>query len=298
MKKSSPFKPVASIVPPVGSYCAFPDILCLQISNIISHITDVRSRVRHSYRGHRLFLWLHLAPRLEHAGTQGSLPGHGSIHGPTWGRVRNLSGLPGAQQISLGDPATTCSPLSGPGNTSTSPLDGGESYGPAVLAAVMAAVVLCLVNGLVLLCLCYRKDRRDKLVYRGHHMEPHQHREDLCYDSTECLNNSVPHTPHMQHRLPTFSSVGRNVDTGSIVLRGSRRDNVPLSFMSPPSILSNRGETHLVDTYRTTGHSYIPIAPPDSIDFPAIALQTNIPPPGPFNSDNNPAQTKDSETHS
>ena len=72
-----------------------------------SSFTDLKPRMKENYRGRAVSLWLNLLPKLEQsggyqAGGGGGGP-HGMLTGPTWGRVRNTTNVPGVQQISLND---------------------------------------------------------------------------------------------------------------------------------------------------------------------------------------------------
>ena len=167
-------------------------------------------------------------------------------------------------------------------------------YGEAVLGTVLVSVVLCLVNVVVLGCFCYRRETRGgKFVYRargaqcedGRHME-HSRETDMCYDSTECLNNSVTlsSTP-VRDRVPTFSTVGRVVVEPGGAGGGGRRDReTSLPFLSP---LAGEGGGR-----PGRGDSYIPLPLPD---YPALReVATHVPPlppPGPFNSQGGQGQT-------
>ena len=58
--------------------------------------------MKENYRGRAVSLWLSLLPGLEQSGGYQGGP-HGMLTGPTWGRVRNTTNVPGVQQISLND---------------------------------------------------------------------------------------------------------------------------------------------------------------------------------------------------
>ena len=122
-----------------------------------------------------------------------------------------------------------------------------------ILVSLVAGSGLFLVNTVILVSLCYRRQAGTRLAPRwdraGDRVES---------SSTECLTSSQPTTPHI---LPTFNTPGR---TGTI-----QRQAVALSSFPQ---------------YRTysSGGTYVGLPPPG--DQPSLPLVTEIPAPGPFGS--------------
>ena len=185
--------------------------------------------------------------------------GHGILSGPSWGKIRNLTRLPGVQQISHGDKVVSC--RTGPDMDLEKSVQESEGLHTTVLVSLLAGAVLFIVNSLILASICYKRTphrpRWDRTADRG-------------ADSTECLNNecltSNPETPHL---VPNFTSPVR---TSSL-----QRQSVPLS--SFPRAVHQCSVTK----YRTYGNSYVGIPPPDQPDYSAVPLVAEIPAPGPFN---------------
>ena len=78
------------------------------MTNLMSSFTDLKPRMKENYRGRAVSLWLSLLPALEQSGGYQGGP-HGMLTGPTWGRVRNTTNVPGVQQISLNDKVSSVS---------------------------------------------------------------------------------------------------------------------------------------------------------------------------------------------
>jgi len=229
---------------------------------------DLKPRSKRNLRGHAASLWLSLVPKLETAGGYDSAVAHGMLWGATQGRVRNITRLPGAQQISAEEAvqAQGCK-------------EAGTGLGipsnRVVVVGLAAASSLFLVNSVIFACLCYRRT----------HNRPRWDRASGCTtgaDSTECLNNSLPDTPH---RVPSFSTPGRT----STLRRGEPRERgVALSSYTAPCAgapcTSSSRPCSTVSNRRSGSSSYVSIPPPDHPDFIGLPLVADIPAPGGFGS--------------
>jgi len=227
---------------------------------------DLKPRCKRNLRGHAASLWLSLVPQLETAGNYDSRVAHGMLWGPTEGKVRNITRLPGAQQISAEEAVKTCKEVE-----TSEPMDGALVGGSRlVMAGLLAGTSLFLVNSVIFACLCYRRTQH----------RPRWDRASGCTigaDSTECLNNSIPETPH---RVPSFSTPGR---TSTIRRAESRERALPLS--SYPGLEHECPPCSTVSKRRTTNSSsYVSIPPPDHPDFAGLPLVADIPAPGGFGS--------------
>jgi len=183
--------------------------------------------------------------QLETAGNYDSRVAHGMLWGPTEGKVRNITRLPGAQQISAEEAVKTCKKVD-QGEPMEGSLIGGSRL---VMAGLLAGTSLFLVNSVIFACLCYRRTQH----------RPRWDRASGCTigaDSTECLNNSIPETPH---RVPSFSTPGR---TSTIRRAESRERALPLSSYPgmehecpPCSTHTTAGPSRLCGTSLGSRHS-------------------------------------------
>lgn len=237
---------------------------------------DLKPRPKHNFRGHAASLWLSLVPKLESAGSYDSVVGHGMLWGKTQGKVRNITRLPGAQQISAEEASQPCKE-----SGLASPAEGSHPGSRLIALGLLAGSSLFLVNSVIFACLCYRRTQH----------RPRWDRASGCTggaDSTECLNNSLPETPH---RVPSFSTPGRTstlrrAESSSL----SRERALPLTSYPPhpgskaghecqpcSTVSKRRGQT-------SHSNSYVSIPPPDHPDLAGLPLVADIPAPGGFGS--------------
>ena len=134
-----------------------------------------------------------------------------------------------------------------------------------ILVSLVAGSGLFLVNTVILVSLCYRRQAGTRLAPRwdraGDRVES---------SSTECLSSSQPATPHTPHLLPSFTTPGRQ-----------HTQSVPLSAFPPAGAGKYRSYS--------SGGSYVGISPSlpppqDGSVFSSVPLVADIPAPGAFSS--------------
>ncbi|XP_059081378.1 neuroligin-4, Y-linked-like [Tigriopus californicus] len=130
----------------------------------------VRPRVGHHYRGHKMSIWLNLIPQLHKTGQNAIFPAHNSLtlEGPAWGVVRNGSNVQAAiaHDAGSGHPiSTTCMTFAESQqvlyqhNDTLVRLEEASkyAYSYALGLTVGLAAILCLLNGILFMCICSRK---------------------------------------------------------------------------------------------------------------------------------------------
>ena len=247
-------------------------------------LLGLRLKEFHHYRSHKMSIWLNLVPQLQKTGQNSIYPSHNSLtlEGPAWGVVRNVSGPEGAAR------STNPSSASAACITQTSDknahhnetilqfeLASKNAYSYALAIAVGIAGILCIFNGMLLLCLCQRRAKS------GSAMEPNEQslgstsetRTRSC--SMEYLSGtnttttplhvhttgSAQSTPRHIRQQP-FASLPRGSSSGGLARAGGQR-----------TILLQQDEDYEIrrarldpTSQRYSNNSYVSIPRPEPVD--------------------------------